>query len=273
MKPKKRVREIFGEVIARQDFGNFSLVESVYPPNATMPCHTHEIAHMSIVLRGSFTEVSGRKQRPSEISSLIVHPADEEHEVTFHQAGARVFSFHIKPQLHQRIRDVTNVLDIPAAFRGGQPTWLAVALYRESKTLDDIAPLTLEGLALEIIAASSPCTEGIHQKSIPRCLSHAKEYLDAPFTERISFAGVADLLGVHPVYLSREFRRRFHYTMADYVRRLRVESACQKMRVSDLPIDEVALAVGFYDQSHLSNAFRRLTGTTPAQYRRIFRQH
>jgi len=237
-----------------------------------MPRHTHEIAHMSIVLRGSFTEGFGRQQRPSEISTLVVHPAEEEHEVTFHQSGARVFSFHIKPQLHERIRDVTHVLDSPAAFPGGPPTWLAVTLYRESKILDDIAPLTLETLALEIVAATSRCAERLDQQSFPIWLGRAREYLHAHFSGKISCTGLADLLDVHPVYLAREFRRRFGCTMSDYVRRLRIESACQKMRASDLPIDEVALAVGFYDQSHLSNSFKRLTGTTPAQYRRIFRR-
>lgn len=36
----------------------------------------------------------------------------------------------------------------------------------------------------------------------------------------------------------------------------------------DLPLVEVALDSGFYDQSHLTNVFKRHTGLTPATFRR-----
>lgn len=271
MKLKKHRREIFGKEVKNQDFDNFVLVESLYPPTATMPRHTHETAHVSVVLQGNFTEVSGRKTRSSEASTLIIHPPDEDHAVTFHDTGARVFSFHIKPQMHERIRDFSKILDAPAVFQGGQPTWLAAQLYRESKTLDEVTPLILEALALEIVAATSRRAESMRERSIPRWLGRAREYLHANYAAKISFAALAELVGVHPVYLAREFRRAFSCTMGEYVRRLRVETACRKISGSNLPFDEIALTVGFYDQSHFSNVFKSLTGTTPAQYRTIFR--
>jgi AraC family transcriptional regulator len=268
----KHHREIFGNEIRNQDFGNFVLAESLYPPTATMPRHTHETAHVSIVLQGNFTEFSGRKARASEASTLIIHPPDEDHAVTFHEIGARIFSFHIKPQMHELIRDFTKVLEAPAAFQGGDATWLAAQLYRESKTLDEVSLLTLEALALEIIAATSRRAESLCERSIPHWLERAKEYLHARFAERISFTMLAEQVGVHPVYLAREFRRAFNCTMGDYVRRLRIETACRKISSSEMPFDEIALTVGFYDQSHFSNVFKRLTGMTPAQYRTIFPQ-
>lgn len=272
MKQKRRGREIFGKEVKNQDFGNIVLVESLYPPKATMPRHTHETAHVSVVLQGNFTEISGRQERSSEASTLIIHPPDEDHAVTFHDTGARVFSFHIKPQLHERIRDFTKILDAPVAFQGGRPTWLAVELYHESKTLDAVAPLMLEALALEIVAAISRRAGSLRERSIPHWLGQAREYLHAHFAEHISFAVLAETAGVHPVYLAREFRRAFCCTMGEYVRRLRIETACRKISGSDLPLDEIALAVGFYDQSHFSNVFKRLTGTTPSQYRASFRR-
>lgn len=237
-----------------------------------MPRHTHETAHVSLVLQGSFTEIIGRKERFNEASTLIIHPPGEDHAVTFHANRARVFSFHIKPQLHKRIHSFTKILDAPAAFRGGQPTWLAAQLYRESKTLDEVAPLMFEALALEVIAATSRRADSLRERGMPRWMEQAREYLHAHFAENISFAVLAETVGVHPVYLAREFRRAFSCTMGEYVRRLRIETACREISESDLPFDELALAVGFYDQSHFSNAFKRLTGTTPAQYRATFRQ-
>lgn len=273
MKQKRYHRDIFGKEVTNQDVGNLVLVESLYPPAATMPRHTHKSAHISVVLQGNFTEVSGRKVRSCEASTLIIHPEGEDHAVTFHDSGARIFSFHISSQLHGRIRDFTKILDAPAAFEGGRPTWLAAQLYRESKMADEVTPLSLEGLALEIVAATSRRVDSLHERGIPRWLTQVREYLHAHFAEKISFASVAELVGIHPVYLARQFRRAFRCTMGEYVRRLRVETACSKISTSDLPFCEIALTVGFYDQSHFSNVFRCLTGTTPSQYRTIFRQH
>jgi AraC-like DNA-binding protein len=40
------------------------------------------------------------------------------------------------------------------------------------------------------------------------------------------------------------------------------------MLETDVPLSEIALAVGFADQAHFSNKFRRACGTTPAQWRK-----
>lgn len=236
-----------------------------------MSRHTHEIAHVSFILQGSFTEASGRKKRASDFSTLIVHPPDEDHAVAFHDAGARVFSFHVKNRTLELIRDFTKILDEPAAVGGGQPLWLAARLYRESREPDTVAPLVIEELAFEILAAISRRADRLRERQTSPRLRQAQEFLRAHFTENISFAALAETLGAHPVYLAREFRRAFGEAMGEYVRRLRVEAACREIAASDATFSEIALASGFYDQSHFANIFRKTTGMTPAQYRAVFR--
>ncbi|HKS26636.1 MAG TPA: AraC family transcriptional regulator, partial [Pyrinomonadaceae bacterium] len=182
----------------------------------------------------------------------------------------RVFSFHVKPGMHERIRDFTKILDAPHALRGGPPVWLAAQLYRASKTTDSVAALMLESLVLEIVAATSTRADALRERVIPRWLERAREYLHAHFTENISSIALGRMVGAHPVYLAREFRRAFDCTMGEYVRRLRIEAACRKISGSDVPLADIALSVGFYDQSHFSNAFKRVTSLTPVQYRAIF---
>lgn len=266
-------RRIFGNEIKRKILPNFILVECLYPSKATMLPHTHEIAHVSLVLQGSFTEICGRKERSSDSSTLVIHPPGEDHAVTFHNAGARVFSFHIKNHLLESVRDFTGVLDAPAAFGGGQSLWLAARLYRESNATDTLASLMIEGLSFEIIAAISRRAENLRERHIPKWLKQAQDYLHAHYAENISFANLAEAVGTHPVYLAREFRRHFGSAMGEYVHRLRIEIACRKISKSKLPLSEIALSVGFYDQSHFTNIFKRTTGMTPTQYLAVFRPH
>jgi AraC family transcriptional regulator len=80
-------------------------------------------------------------------------------------------------------------------------------------------------------------------------------------------AEIARRVGVHPVYLASEFRRRYGLTVGEYVRQLRIEYASRQLSTSDTPLVEIALNSGFSSQSHFSWTFKRITGITPAQFR------
>jgi AraC family transcriptional regulator len=72
---------------------------------------------------------------------------------------------------------------------------------------------------------------------------------------------------VHPVHLARTFRRYYHCSPGEYVRRLRLESATRELCASDASLIEIALAAGYCDQSHFSKSFKRHTGMSPARFR------
>lgn len=264
-----RSQPILG-IVTRQELADFSLVESVYPASSVMARHTHELAHISIVLRGAYAERYGRRERLAAPSLLVVHPPGEEHSVAFKSDGAHVFSIHLKPLWLERVRDYSKLLDSPADFSGGHPASLALRLYQEFRGMDAVAPLMIESLALEIVASATrramPC-----EQRIPRWLEQARELLHETFAEQVALAAVARTVGVHPVYLAATFRKHYHCTVGEYVRRLRIEAACREVAGTDKPLCEIAPATGFYDQSHFTNVFKRHTGMTPAQYRAAFR--
>lgn len=72
---------------------------------------------------------------------------------------------------------------------------------------------------------------------------------------------------MHPVHLTRTFRRFFGCTPGEYLRERRLEKAASLLAGSRLPLSEVALESGFADQSHLAKAFKRAYGVTPSEYR------
>ena len=97
---------------------------------------------------------------------------------------------------------------------------------------------------------------------------HAKR-----FSETLTLEEIAAVAGVHPVHLASVFRRHYGCTVGDAVRRLRIDYACRQLARSEVSLAEIALDAGFASQSHFTRTFRRLTGTTPAQYRKIFSPH
>jgi AraC family transcriptional regulator len=270
LKVRRPPQPLLGQDV-RRELADFSLVESVYPPGSVMPRHTHELAHISLVLRGAYAERYGRKDRLAEPSILVIHPPGEDHSVVFKNAGARVFSIHLKHSWLERVRDYSRILDSPSDFGGAtSPARLARRLYHEFREMDAVAPLMFESLALEIVAAASRRAAPAKQKT-PRWLEQARELLHATFTGQVALAAIAAQVGVHPVYLAAGFRKHYRCTVGEYVRRLRIEAACREVSTGETPLSEIASAVGFYDQSHFTNVFKRHTGMTPAQYRAAFR--
>ena len=66
----------------------------------------------------------------------------------------------------------------------------------------------------------------------------------------------------------RTFARRYGETMGNFVRRRRLEWAMDALLTSGEPIAGIAMAAGYFDQSHFTRQFRRQVGTTPARFRR-----
>lgn len=249
---------------------NFKLAEHFYQPNLRMPRHTHELAHISVVLGGSYTERYSARDRFAKSSMLIFHPPDENHSVAFHSRGAQIFSIEIKSKWLENVQEVAHVLDAPNEFDGGAGKAFAARIYREFQRMDAYSPLAIEGLILEMLADLSRKVSS-NDRKIPRWLENVRELLHARLSEEVEMPEITKTAGVHPVHLAREFRRFYQCTMGEYVRRLRVESACAEISKSETPLSEIALKYGFYDQSHLTNSFKQITGMTPAQYRSVFR--
>jgi AraC family transcriptional regulator len=54
---------------------------------------------------------------------------------------------------------------------------------------------------------------------------------------------------------------------AQYIRRLRLEWAAERLRKREESLAQIASAAGFADQSHFTTWFKRQFGTTPAAFR------
>jgi AraC family transcriptional regulator len=259
----------YGQIKHRREIPGFNFKEVVYSPDLQVPPHAHEHATLYMVLQGPYTEVYGRKTLTPKPFSLAFHPANEVHWHHCRDAGGRCFVVEVGPRWIERIREYTRALDEPADLQRGLPACLAMRLYREFWQDDDAAPLAMEGLAVEILAEASRRPVQLSERRPPRWLDQALDLLHSRFSEPLTLEGIAAAVGVHPGHLASVFRQHHHCTVGEHLRRLRVEFVCSELARSDTSLAEVALAAGFADQSHLTRTFKRLTGTTPAQFRAL----
>ena len=68
--------------------------------------------------------------------------------------------------------------------------------------------------------------------------------------------------------LDRKFQETIKMSPRDFIMKLRVRAACQALTQSNDKIMDIALSLGFYDQSSFTLHFRKQMGTTPLKYRK-----
>jgi AraC-like DNA-binding protein len=99
----------------------------------------------------------------------------------------------------------------------------------------------------------------------PNLAAAYRDLLDARIVAGISLAEAAEALHAHPTHLVRTFRDAYGLPPHAYLTGRRVERARKLLLDGQRPA-EVAAAVGFYDQSHLTRYFKRYLGTVPSSW-------
>jgi AraC family transcriptional regulator len=144
----------------------------------------------------------------------------------------------------------------PAGKMYGEALSLALAAYLFGRYSHYSAPVATRGVAL---SAAQIC--------------HVREYVRANLERDIGLAELADRVGLSPHYFSTLFKQAFGVSPHRYILSERVHEAKHLLSATRMAISEVALRLGFADQSHFSHVFRTFVGTTPKRYQasRVFR--
>ena len=256
-----------GTQVAKRQTAGLHVVESVYKPHQSVPWHTHQWPYFTFVLRGGYTEDCQGETWDIAEGDVVLHGAGEAHANRIHAVDSYLLNLEFTQCWLDRINGCGARLDSRFIASGGYFLHLGNRLHRELWSEDRISSLCIEGLALELIAEIA--RRRIRAPRNARSLQQAIEYLRANFKESPTLQQVAEAAGVHPVHLAREFRRKQGLTVGEYIRKLRVDFACQELVRSTQPIADIAMKAGFSDHSHMTRVFHRQTGLTPTEFRKL----
>ncbi len=99
-------------------------------------------------------------------------------------------------------------------------------------------------------------------------LDRAVTWLREHFREPVAVTELAKIAGMSLRQFNRRFREAFGTNPRDFLVKTRVQAACEALRTTETSIAEIAVDLGFYDQSSFTQHFRRHMGVTPLQYRK-----
>lgn len=101
----------------------------------------------------------------------------------------------------------------------------------------------------------------------PPQLDRVREFMESHLCEKIVLDDLALLLGLERFRFLKLFKRTVRMTPHAWLLRLRLERAVALItKQADMPLTEVAHAVGFFDQSHFTHAFRNAYGVPPSHF-------
>jgi len=111
---------------------------------------------------------------------------------------------------------------------------------------------------------SRPQGRRLGQEAAP--IRRARRLADDLYMQDLTLDELAAAAGLSRYYFLRAFRREVGVTPHANLTGRRI-AAAKGLLAGAQPLSEVALACGFYDQSHFSRSFKGCTGVTPGQYR------
>ncbi len=233
-----------------------------------VPKHTHLNAHFILVVRGVYLTAALAEEGPCGPSTLVFNPSGTTHRDRFRTSEGRFFAISVAPEI---AAEIEREIHSPVAFTTGKITKTIQTMYSEFQDHSDFSQMIMEGLGLELVGRAG-LWPGIRDTKAPYWLRRAGESLQDLCMESISIKEIARDSDVHPIHLARAFRRYFGCSPGDYRRQCRMERVKQLLVHGTTPLAELALQVGFKDQSQFTSAFKRFTGMTPGAFRRTFRR-
>jgi YesN/AraC family two-component response regulator len=97
----------------------------------------------------------------------------------------------------------------------------------------------------------------------------AIKYIQDNYNQDIAINDMADKFNMSPNYFSAVFKRETGQTTVNFIKDLRLKKACEYLTHSDKSVVEISKEVGYEDSQYFFKVFKKATGLTPLQYRKM----
>ncbi|MEX2380572.1 MAG: helix-turn-helix domain-containing protein, partial [Vicingaceae bacterium] len=112
-----------------------------------------------------------------------------------------------------------------------------------------------------------------HKKHDDELVLEAQCFLEKHYLESISIEALAQKLNVGRRNFDRRFKKATEFTPLEYLQRVKVEVAKKAFENSRLNVTEVMYNAGYSDKKAFLKVFSRITGLSPADYRKKYSKH
>ncbi|WP_170043846.1 AraC family transcriptional regulator [Paraburkholderia acidicola] len=239
---------------------------------ASYPRHTHAEYVVSANLSGSEKIwVDGRNFDATSETVTVYNPHAVQSSTFNHREGGTDFiSLYIEPSIIASIAMENSWLSRPTGpdfrqgvFNNNELYRSVLALYRTARDESDTDfEAALIGLVAALLMNGHRTIDMEKKYPDSERLKTVVEFMKSDLAAQMNLAALAEVGGVSKFHLIRWFKSVVGMPPAKYHMQLRLIEARRRLRDGQ-HVQDVAFALGFYDQSHFINAFRKIMGVSP----------
>ena len=231
---------------------------------------------IGLIRRGTGTIiVNGQKMQPVQ-DQMYLLPAHSE-QIFFNDGTQPYLKYycHFNMKLHDI--ELFDIIRAPFCVTPEKPEE-AVALfekmigaYRE-KSISSL--IRAKQYMMELVCLYLKCCpeseitliESAADMALNKAIIYAQAHLDCS----VSVAEMAEIAGYHPSHFTKLFQKRFGISPAGFMVQKKTHIAMEQLSATSKPIADISASLGFSSQFYFCSFFKKQTGMTPTEYRRIY---
>ncbi len=129
--------------------------------------------------------------------------------------------------------------------------------------VDDILNVQWEMVEAFCAYMSESTIHTAKSKQIIQCVDYIREHIHKSLT----VSELAEKVALNETYLSKLFKKEMGCSVSEYIRNEKIEEACWLLKYTDKTSIEIATDLSFSSHSYFISVFKKVTGTTPKEYR------
>lgn len=167
---------------------------------------------------------------------------------------------------------VTTALVSRAAIRGELDVETSLSLsdvyIQKCELLNSME--AIQNLQYHMVFDFTVRVEKLHLGKTPTKLAaDVANYTMKHLSEPVSIDALAKSLFITRTYLAAKFKKETGMTLTDFILREKIEEGKRLLRYTDKPVSSISAYLGFSSQSHFANVFRKYSGKSPFEYRKL----
>ena len=216
--------------------------------------------------------IEGRAHRICKGDIVFLKMGQERHFSSFGKAGFRFCTFILKRNVfagpHHFVFFLEQIREKGSVIRDPMLSWLLTELYEEWDPQDPLR-YELASARLTTFFIKAERLEGYLAQSVSekhQRMLEIMDYIDANIQNGISLQAAAEKAGMTESAFSRRFSEINGISFKQYVVEKKIQRAITLLQTTDRKILDIAMDCGFESISGFYSAFRKKTGTTPANF-------
>lgn len=242
------------------DFCSISLVNYIQPVSEEW--HSHEDIHLSLILQGGNLESRKKEDKQVTPGKIMAYHQGEIHRNRFTAFPSKNLNLEFKKTFFTE-----NNLNFNQLFCSNTQqlnVYLNLIKIYNELYIDDL--YSKESIGSSLISLFTPASISLHK---PTWVIHLREIIEDRWDEFISLDELSKTLCIHPVTISKYFKKYYQGSLGDYMRKVKVQRALNYLLHTKMSITEIAFACGFSDHSHMTRIFKLYLRCIPKEVRKF----